>query len=58
LLPFFAFIEWDPKEVKKLVLLPVFNETTTTTTTTTTVVTTTTKRVKGMEEDLETLSSD
>jgi hypothetical protein len=39
-------------------LLSVFNETTTTTTTTTTVVTTTTKRVKGMEEDLETLSSD
>ena len=61
MLQFFAFIEWVPKEVKKLFLLSVFNGTTTAATSTAaaaTTTTTTTKRVKRMAEELETLSSD
>ena len=59
MLQFFAFIEWVPKEVKKLFLLSVFNETTTAATSTAAAATTTTtKRVKRMAEELETLSSD
>ena len=59
MLQFFAFIEWVPKEVKKLFLLSVFNETTTAATSTAAAATTTTtKRGKRMAEELETLSSD